>query len=34
LPAPASFGFRFVRTLRLVIIPQVVRQMLPPTVGS
>lgn len=31
--ASAALGFRFVRTLRLVIIPQAVRLMLPPTVG-
>ena len=31
--ASTALGFRFVRTLRLVIIPQAVRLMLPPTVG-
>ena len=31
--AATSLGFRFVRTLRLVIVPQAVRLMLPPTVG-
>lgn len=31
--AATSLGFRFVRILRLVIIPQAVRLMLPPTVG-
>ncbi len=31
--AATSLGFRFVRTLRLVIIPQAIRLMLPPTVG-
>ncbi|QIG52261.1 amino acid ABC transporter permease [Nordella sp. HKS 07] len=31
--ASATLGFRFLRTLRLVIIPQAMRLMLPPTVG-
>jgi polar amino acid transport system permease protein len=31
--ASTALGFRFVRTLRLVIVPQAVRLMLPPTVG-
>ncbi|MDO8358763.1 MAG: amino acid ABC transporter permease [Devosia sp.] len=31
--ASTALGFRFVSTLRLVIIPQAVRLMLPPTVG-
>ena len=31
--ASTALGFRFVRTLRLVILPQAVRLMLPPTVG-
>jgi polar amino acid transport system permease protein len=31
--AATSLGFRFVRTLRLVVVPQAVRLMLPPTVG-
>jgi polar amino acid transport system permease protein len=31
--ASTALGFRFLRTLRLVIIPQAVRLMLPPTVG-
>lgn len=31
--AATALGFRFTRTLRLVIIPQAVRLMLPPTVG-
>jgi len=31
--ASTALGFRFVKTLRLVIIPQAVRLMLPPTVG-
>ena len=31
--ADTALGFRFTRTLRLVIIPQAVRLMLPPTVG-
>src|SRR6187549_2155091 len=31
--ASTALGFRFLRTLRLVIVPQAVRLMLPPTVG-
>lgn len=31
--ASTALGFRFVRTLRLVILPQALRLMLPPTVG-
>ncbi len=31
--ASTALGFRHVRTLRLVIIPQAARLMLPPTVG-
>ena len=31
--ASTALGFRFVRTLRLVIIPQAAQLMLPPTVG-
>ena len=31
--AATALGFRYLRTLRLVIIPQAVRLMLPPTVG-
>jgi polar amino acid transport system permease protein len=31
--AATSLGFRFVRTLRLVVVPQAVRLMLPPAVG-
>ncbi|MER9427298.1 hypothetical protein NKL07_06715 [Mesorhizobium sp. C280B] len=31
--AATALGFRFTRTLRLVIVPQAVRLMLPPTVG-